>query len=396
MSKSKKTGEFDPFPEFNTAVVYDCDECAAAKLLAKYPTLFDELGQRYLGQVVGRCRPEMLKFLTEHGWDVNFCDSNQTTPLEHAATRGDLDSARTLLEVGADPNIGCPLFHVAMFVEKDSVSYAQLLLAHGADINQPFIVEGMPVRNGLSQAIESGDEKLAAFLRDNGARMPDSRLDGAQKSRSVPKEAGDFSDAIIAHVNKRFGQVADGALVEIVPITDHPIAIHYVPESKSIEGTSIFFTTGLSRYEMNVPKGQRAFRRAELFVAVPRDWPAPDVAIDDPKRAWPIEWLRRIAAYPIENDTWLGGDVTTIANDDPPKPLGEETEFTAWLLASPDDKDNRIKVKRDVTINMYQMFPLYTEEYKLERSSGVEALMKQVHKIGMPESIDNNRPNVAN
>lgn len=282
-----------------------------------------------------------------------------------------------------------------MFVENDSVSYAKLLLGHGADINQPFVVEGMPIRNGLSQAIESGDDELAEFLRASGARMPDPQLDGLPKPRSAQKKVGDYSDAIIAHVEKRFGQVADGALIEIVPTTDQPIAIHHVPKSKSIDGASIYFTTGLSRYEMNVPKGQRKFRFAELLVAVPADWPVPEAALDDPARAWAIQWLRRIAAYPIDNDTWLGGEVTTIANDEPAQPLGKGTKFTAWLLASPNDKDNRIKVARDITINLYQMFPLYNEEYKLERSHGITALMELVHKIGMPEFIDNNRPNVA-
>jgi len=69
--------------------------------------------------------------------------------------------------------------------------------------------------------------------------------------------------------------------------------------------------------------------------------------------------------------------------------------LTAWPLASPDDKDNRIKIKRDITINLYQMFTLYNEKYKLEHSHGVAALMELVHKIGMPDFIANNRPNVA-
>ncbi len=47
---------------------------------------------------------------------------------------------------------------------------------------------------------------------------------------------------------------------------------------------------------------------------------------------WPIEWLKRIARYPHDNDTWLGGPHTIIANGEPPEPFAPNTKMSCLLL----------------------------------------------------------------
>ena len=53
---------------------------------------------------------------------------------------------------------------------------------------------------------------------------------------------------------------------------------------------------------------------------------------------WPIEWLKRIARYPHDNETWLGGPHTIIANDEPPEPFAPNTKMSClMLLANPSE-----------------------------------------------------------
>jgi hypothetical protein len=105
--------------------------------------------------------------------------------------------------------------------------------------------------------------------------------------------------------------------------------------------------------------------------------------------------LRKIAAYPHANHTWLGARWTVLANEDPPQPLGPGTNFTAWLMASPQSKQMVVKCKDGSNIQLYQLFPLYTEEYLLERREGADKLMERFTQHGLPEHIDVNRLNVA-
>src|SRR5438552_4320244 len=93
---------------------------------------------------------------------------------------------------------------------------------------------------------------------------------------------------------------------------------------------------------MNVPKGSEAYRRAELMVMLPKSWPAPPEAIKNRKWAWPIQWLRKIADYVQDNNTWLGAEVTVLCEQDPPKPLGPGARFVAWLLVTSPESEQSI------------------------------------------------------
>ncbi|HQU43284.1 MAG TPA: ankyrin repeat domain-containing protein [Pirellulales bacterium] len=112
--------------------------------------------------------------MIELGADINEQDSNRTTGLEWAVIRDRYDAVKTFLELGADPNLDCPMFSVANSQRlTDRIGMAKLLLEHGADINQPFLVEDLPPRNVLSEAIACGHDELVEFLKARGAKLPE-------------------------------------------------------------------------------------------------------------------------------------------------------------------------------------------------------------------------------
>jgi ankyrin repeat protein len=83
-------------------------------------------------------QPEVVRFLLEHGADVDRVARNEqirTTALQAAAASGDFESARLLLGAGADANRaqagGFTALHAA--AANGDEPLAGLLLAHGAD-----------------------------------------------------------------------------------------------------------------------------------------------------------------------------------------------------------------------------------------------------------------------
>jgi Suppressor of fused protein (SUFU)/Ankyrin repeats (3 copies) len=335
--------------------------------------------------------PDTVRLLLELGADVNEQDSNGWTGLCWATTRDRYEVAKVLLECGADPHLHCALFHVADKRLKDPIAMAKLLLDHGADVNQPFIVEDMPPRNALSGAIDAGLQDLVEFLKSRGAKLP--HAPSPQKSKAPRGEPGNYFADITAHFRKYFGKPDKRAIQEIVPTSDYPVLVRYVPKEK--QDSAVLFTEGLSRFEMPVPKGSEQFRRAELMVRLPEAWPPPAEAIKKQQWAWPIQWLRKIAAYPVNNNTWLGAMLTVLTDEEPPQPLAPGVDFTSWLLVSLPVKDTVVRCKDGTTIQIYQLFPIYTEEYRYALKHGADALMRRLMKQGIQTYIEVGRANVG-
>ena len=385
--------------EFRLAV-QDSDIDTMQRIFKEEPDLFRKLRENHdsiVCEAAKESSPEVIRWLIERGADVNEQDSNGETGLCWAVMRGRYDVAKVLLECGADPNLGCPIFGLATSEHvQDPIALAKLLLDYGADINQPFLVEGLPPRTVLSEAIERGRTDLVKFLKSRGAKLPGA-LPTARKKESPPTvtKAGDYTAGILAHFHRYFGKPEKRFIREIVPTPDHPVTVHYIPRSRK-RNFAVLFTIGLSRFEMPVPQGSEPYRRAELMVALPKTWPPPEQAIKSRRWAWPMQWLRKIAAYPVANNTWLGGPWTVVSNEEPPQPLGPGTKFTAWVLASPQTAELVVRCKDGSKIQIYQLFPLYTEEYLYEREHGAEALISLfVRQGGLPEYIDVHRPNAA-
>ena len=252
----------------------------------------------------------------------------------------------------------------------------KLLVEHGADINAIAAD-----KNSLSWALMYRQDEIAAYLRSKGAREP-SELRGTKRPAAV--------GGLLEHIAKTLGKPEPLSLQEIVP-GDPPISIHVVRMKDKVA----LVTDGMSAQPMKVPGGQKQFQYAELVMYLPVDWPLTTKAFKDPNNYWPIEWLRRIARYPFQNDTWLGGPSAVIANGEPPKPLAPGTKQTC-ILAVGEVSDfgwwNRADGR---PVKFYTLFPLYTEERDLAKAEGVAHLLRLFEKRKIDTVINMNRPNVG-
>jgi hypothetical protein len=198
------------------------------------------------------------------------------------------------------------------------------------------------------------------------------------------------ADEIINHMARHFGPVDPLSLQEIVPVTG--IAIHVI-RPRSDEDEMILFTTGMSDRKQTVPKGQEEFQYTELMLRLPGDWPLE--RLEEPANFWPIEWLKKIAWYPHDNETWLGGPFPIIANGEPPEPLGKDTQLSCLLLLCETDKLNPIRCKSGRSVLVYSMVPLYSEERDLEIEEGLEALFARFAEHEVSFVLDPGRVNAA-
>jgi ankyrin repeat protein len=102
--------------------------------------------------------------LIKRGADVNYAGEYQTTALYYAAENGDLALVKALLESGANPDSGAPLYHAA---GKDNVLLAALLIKYKANVNATYNSSGSTFLHAA--ATFGKDERATALLIEAGA-----------------------------------------------------------------------------------------------------------------------------------------------------------------------------------------------------------------------------------
>ncbi|MCA8997715.1 MAG: suppressor of fused domain protein [Planctomycetaceae bacterium] len=249
----------------------------------------------------------------------------------------------------------------------------------GNELRVPVPQEGIP---------ETGDVELS----------PSGSLVYRHEERKIPFQPtmGDSEniELISDHIEEHLGPVA-GVLHEIVSDLVH-IDIHVVEPTEE-NPVYRLVTSGMSEAPMNVPEGAEDFRFAELMVTLPGDWPMEQSDWEDEANYWPLRWLKMLARFPHEYDTWLGYG-HTIPNGDPPEPFDETTKLCcALLLVSPTVPDEflTLEVSPEKAIHFYSFIPLYEEEVRFKLDKGVDDLTDRFDKHGIDDMINPQRKNVC-
>jgi hypothetical protein len=218
----------------------------------------------------------------------------------------------------------------------------------------------------------------------------------AARARPVELVKGDLYRIrlITDHIEKNIGVVSD-VLHEQVSDLVH-IEIHVVLPTRQRPYITLV-TSGMSDRPMNTPDAEdRETRFAELMLCLPEDWPVDQKRFDDETIYWPIRWLRMLARFPYEYDTWFGLG-HTIPNGDPPVPFASNTELCCWLLAKPQIAPEAFHhlVEKDRLVNFYAAIPLYHEEIDLKLQHGADKLIAKLLDNEVTELIDPRRRNIG-
>lgn len=355
-----------------------------ARLVAAHPELLrpKHVSDSWLHEAARSGQIPLIDALLAAGADINLHDDNEGPPLEKAVNRGQLEAARHLIARGADVNIGRELIG-AINSQKNSLELVKLLVDAGTDVNRWWHF-GDPkqgiIQNALSWALAKDRADIADYLRAHGALPP------PKAPRLTPLEAMEqgIEEETIAYFDKHLGPVSPLSLGEIVPSS--PVRVHAILAGGTRQHITLF-TTGMATSALRVPSGQQQYRYVELFVQLPANWPYQDVA--DARHSWPIHWLRMLAHYPHERQSWL--PPVSIIEDDPPGPLAPGSNFTAMLVLA----EQSFASKQGYPVQLYRLTPLYAEEQALEAKHGIDALMRAFDEHSVPFIVDPKRRNVA-
>lgn len=193
-------------------------------------------------------------------------------------------------------------------------------------------------------------------------------------------------EAISKHIDKHIGS-PDQVFHELVSDIVH-IDVHMVAPTPARNYFTLI-TSGMSDRPMHVPDGAEELRYAELAICLPPTWKLDQESFKDEQNYWPVRWLKMLARFPHEYETWLG-EGHTIPTGDPPEPFAQNTKLCCMLLASSalaDEEFHTLELP-DRNIHFWSLIPIYKEEMDYKLKHGFEPLLEQFAKLGGPEELE--------
>ena len=141
-------------------------------------------------------------------------------------------------------------------------------------------------------------------------------------------------------------------------------------------------TMGMGAHRMNVPEELAEYKleRAELAIALPKDWKLKQEDMRDERWYWPIRLLKTLARLPIASDTWLGFGHTMDHEED----FAKDTKLCAVILTGPQGTEGGSEVctlPGGEEVNFYQVIPLYRDELEYKLAHDAEALLDKMEGI---------------
>ena len=141
-------------------------------------------------------------------------------------------------------------------------------------------------------------------------------------------------------------------------------------------------TMGMGAHRMNVPEELVEYKleRAELAIALPKDWKLKQEDMRDERWYWPIRLLKTLARLPIASDTWLGFGHTMDHEED----FAKDTKLCAAILTGPQGTEEGSEVctlPGGEEVNFYQVIPLYRDELEYKLAHDADALLDKMNGI---------------
>ena len=181
------------------------------------------------------------------------------------------------------------------------------------------------------------------------------------------------------HIQQYFGQF-ENVFHELASPDIH-VDICVVPPSEERDYYTLV-TMGMGAHRMNVPEELAEYKleRAELAIALPKDWKIKKENFEDEKWFWVVRLLKDLARLPIASDTWLGFGHTM----DHEKNFAENTKLCAAMLTAPQGTEDGSEVcilPSGEEVNFYQVIPLYRDELEYKLARGADALLDKMEGI---------------
>lgn len=217
----------------------------------------------------------------------------------------------------------------------------------------------------------------------------------ARKPRDEDAAPNTLGERIAAHIEKHLGPIQASFLETESDLVQLDLKVVGPSEERPFYTV---VTSGMSARPMKAPEGMAECRYAELLICLPLDWPILDrEALADERRYWPLRWLKTLARFPHEYDTWLYWQ-HTVPNGEPPQPFAPDTELCSILLLDPllaPPEFARLELEDEDAVHFFALIPLYADELAFKLEHGGDALEHRLRRAGVDELLHPARPSVC-
>lgn len=339
----------------------------------------------WLHVAASRGELDIVKKLIELGVNIN-------TPggvygggaLNEAATAGHIEIVKYLLSCGAHMDVSeperNPLFGA---ISNGHVDIVKLLIESGIDTKVKYNGETMKEMDALAFAKEQGQEEIIMLLEHHYGSSVTTTMDDINKDHHIE---------ILEHIAKYFGPVKN-TISETIPGSRVSVNIHIIPPSMDKDFLTLI-TTGMSDQPMDYSNEEDVFKYAELLLKLPSNWLVEKDHIKDQNHYWPLGWLRKIAHIPHIYDGWLDEGVI-LPNGEPPQPFATNTKLSCFMVCKPQELGLETVLTNQGKINIYTIVPIYEEERELAMVKGFEYLLMRLKDKGITDVLDIHRVNVG-
>ena len=214
---------------------------------------------------------------------------------------------------------------------------------------------------------------------DEGEDDPDGEAPEDEEAGVPEVYTEEEMEIVEGHIQQYFGNFE--TVFHELSSPDIHVDICVVPPSEEHDYYTLV-TMGMGAHRMNVPEELAEYKleRAELAIALPKDWKLKYEDMKNERWYWPIRLLKDLARLPIASDTWLGFGHTLDQQED----FAENTKLCAAILTGPQGTEDGSEVcilPSGEEVNFYQVIPLYRDELEYKLAHDADALLDKMNGI---------------
>jgi hypothetical protein len=208
-------------------------------------------------------------------------------------------------------------------------------------------------------------------------------------------------EEISKHIEKHLGKI-ESVFHEIVSDMVH-VDIYWIKPTEKMN-FHILVTSGMSDLPMTTPEGSDDWKYSELCILLPNTWnmKTENYELDkdvfsDEKNYWPIRWLKMLARFPHEYNTWLSWG-HTVPNGEDAAPLADNTRLGCVMLypaVNLPEEFFELRINDQKLVRFFCLIPLYKEEMNYKLNNGVDALIDKFAQFGVADIVEINRQNTC-
>ena len=156
---------------------------------------------------------------------------------------------------------------------------------------------------------------------------------------------------------------------------------------------SVLMTNGLSDYKMPVPEKYQGREFNELYFCLPSYWDWQD--IENPNLNWVFTWIRKMATYVIEKQTWFGVGHTIPSGKDG-LAISSTMKQNNFLFTDPILLDRALEPLKinEKTIHFLAIVPIFQDEMDYKQARGAFKFLQKLNSANVTEKLDDYRSTV--